>query len=141
LADAIKKNEALTHLDFSKNDIGELVAPTEFWPTECPPGWKEGKSKADGSRIFKPAAGGKWAFKIPLGAIVLADSIKNNAAISTVIVHTFPLPIQDIKSKSALDFSRKGLKVEDAIIIAALIPSNVSRTMFCRPYVTDVTCL
>jgi hypothetical protein len=47
-------------------------------------------------------------------------------AISTVIVNTFPLPIQDIKSKAALEFSGKGLKVEDAIIIAALLPSNVS---------------
>jgi hypothetical protein len=51
-------------------------------------------------------------------------------AISTVIVNMFPLPIQDIKLKAELDFSGKGLRVEDAIIIAALIPSNVSRTIF-----------
>jgi hypothetical protein len=184
----------LTHLDVSNNNTGELVAPTG-----CPPGWKEGKNKGDGRRIFKPGTGGKWAFKIPLGAIVLADSIKNNRAISsvnllkndipmeqakalasilnehptlkslcgnsgeeteldmsgkkfgadgaimlapeiagnraifTVIVNTFPLPIQDIKSRAALDFSGKGLKVEDAIIIAALLPSNVSRTTFPHP--------
>jgi hypothetical protein len=54
-------------------------------------------------------------------------------AISTVIVNTFPLPIQDIKSKAELDFSGKKLKVEDAIIIAALIPSNVSRTLSPHP--------
>jgi hypothetical protein len=58
----------------------------------------------------------------------LLISLSYNRAISTVIVNTFPLPIQDIKSKAALDFSGKGLKEEDAIIIAALIPSNVSRT-------------
>jgi hypothetical protein len=46
--------------------------------------------------------------------------------ISTVIVNTFPLPIQDIKSKAELDFSGKRLRAEDAVIIAALIPSNVS---------------
>jgi hypothetical protein len=34
--------------------------------------------------------------------------------------------IQDIKSKAELDFSGKELQVEDVIIIAALIPSNVS---------------
>ena len=57
----------------------------------------------------------------------------DNRAISTVIVNTFPLLIQDIKSKAELDFSGKGLKVEDVIIIAALIPSNVSRTIFPPP--------
>jgi hypothetical protein len=67
-------------------------------------------------------------------AAILASELPDKGAISTVIVNTFPLPIQDIKSKSELDFSGKGLKVEDAIIIAALIPSNVSRTMLCRPY-------
>jgi hypothetical protein len=60
------------------------------------------------------------------GALVVADYLDGNGTISTVIVNTFPLPIQDIKSKAKLDFSGKGLKVEDAIIIAALIPSNVS---------------
>jgi hypothetical protein len=68
------------------------------------------------------------------GVIALADTIKDMGVISTVIVNTFPLPIQDIKSKAELDFSRKGLKVEDAIIIAALLPSNVSRTIFGHPY-------
>jgi hypothetical protein len=70
----------------------------------------------------------------------LALGIKDNGAISTVIVNTLlrpisnqPYPIQDIKSKSELNFSGKELNVEDAIIIAALIPSNVSRTMFLRP--------
>jgi hypothetical protein len=68
------------------------------------------------------------------GVVALADAIPGMGAISTVIVNTFPLPIQDIKSKAELDFSGKGLKVEDAIIIAALIPSNVSRTIFGHPY-------
>jgi hypothetical protein len=63
----------------------------------------------------------------------LAVGIRDNGAISTVIVNTFPLPIQDIKSKAELDFSGKKLQVEDVIIIAALIPSNVSRTTFPHP--------
>ena len=45
----------------------------------------------------------------------------------TVTVNKFALPIQDIKTKAELDLSGKGLGVEDAIIIAALIPLNVSR--------------
>jgi hypothetical protein len=53
---------------------------------------------------------------------------------STVIVNTFPLSIQDIKSKAELDFSGKLLEVEDAIIIAALIPSNVSHTIHLSCY-------
>jgi hypothetical protein len=57
--------------------------------------------------------------------------VQDNGAISTVIVNKFPLPIQDIKSKAELDFSSKELKVEDVIIIAALIPSNVSH----KPYI------
>ncbi len=46
----------------------------------------------------------------------------------TVTVNKFALPIQDIKTKSELDFSGKGLESEDAIIIAALVPLNVSHT-------------
>ena len=48
-------------------------------------------------------------------------------AMKTVTINTFALPIQDIKTKSKPDFSGKGLRVEDAIIIATLIPLNVSR--------------
>jgi hypothetical protein len=58
--------------------------------------------------------------------------LRDNGAISTVIVNTFPLPIQDIKSKAELDFSGKELKVADTIIIAALILSNVSH----KPYIS-----
>ena len=44
----------------------------------------------------------------------------------TVTINKFALPIQEIKTKSELDLSGKSLGVEDAIIIAALIPPNVS---------------
>ena len=48
-------------------------------------------------------------------------------AISTVIVHKFPLPVQDIKTKAELDLSGKKLDALDAVVIAALLPLNVSR--------------
>ena len=49
-------------------------------------------------------------------------------ALVTVTINKFSLPIQDIKTKAELDFSGKGLHVEDAIVIAALVPLNVSHT-------------
>ena len=47
-------------------------------------------------------------------------------ALSTFTLNEFPLPIQDIKTVAKLDFSGKQLKVEEASIIAELIPLNVS---------------
>ena len=52
----------------------------------------------------------------------------------TVTINKFALPIQDIKTKEELNFSGKGLHVEDAIIIAALVPLNVSHTTECVVY-------
>ena len=60
----------------------------------------------------------------------LAVGVRDNGAISAVIVHKFPLPIQDIKTKAELDLSGKELNHLDAIIIAALLPLNVSRALF-----------
>jgi hypothetical protein len=59
-------------------------------------------------------------------AIMLAAEIVNNRAISAVIMHKFPLPIQKIVTKPELDFSSKELDSLDAIVIAALLPLNVS---------------
>jgi hypothetical protein len=58
------------------------------------------------------------------------DDNDTRGAISTVIVHKFPLPIQDIKTKAELDLSGNELNHLDAIIIAALLPLNVSRALF-----------
>jgi hypothetical protein len=60
-------------------------------------------------------------------AIMLAPEIVDNGALTTVIMHTFPLPIEDIKTKAELDLSGKGLIDLDAIVLAALLPLNVSR--------------
>jgi hypothetical protein len=65
-----------------------------------------------------------------VGPAAIADAIKDMRAISTVIVHKFSLPIQDIKTKAELDLSRKGLNHLDVIVIAALLPLNVSRAIF-----------
>jgi tetratricopeptide (TPR) repeat protein/predicted Ser/Thr protein kinase len=70
----------------------------------------------------------------PADAALLAGIICNNGPISTVIVHKFPLPVQDIKTKAELDLSGKELNHLDAIIIAVFLSLNVSRTMLCRPY-------
>ena len=53
-------------------------------------------------------------------------SSQNMGKLSTVIMHKFPLPIQDIKTKAKIDLSMKELNNLDAILIAALLPLNVS---------------
>ena len=47
-----------------------------------------------------------------------------NRALTSVKVNRYAIPVKDIKTKPALDLSSKELKVEDAIIIAALLPLN-----------------
>ena len=62
-----------------------------------------------------------------------ADGVPTIRALATVTINTFALPIQEIKTETELDFSNKGLEVEEAIVIAALIPLNVSEksVFFC----------
>ena len=67
-------------------------------------------------------------------ATILAPAISDNGALSTITVHKFPLPIQNIKTKAELDLSGKELNYLDAIIIAVLLPLNVSGTVFDSPY-------
>jgi hypothetical protein len=68
----------------------------------------------------------------------LAVGIKDNGALSTVTIYKFPLPIQDIKTKIELNFSGKELCSLDAIVIAALLPLNVSGTQFGYPIIADI---
>jgi hypothetical protein len=42
------------------------------------------------------------------------------------IIYKFPLPIQDIKTKAELDFSAKELSYLDGIVLAALLPLDVT---------------
>jgi hypothetical protein len=67
------------------------------------------------------------------GPAAIADAIKDMGAISTVIMHKFPLPIQEIKAKAKLDLSSNELGVLDAIVIAALLPLNVSGAVVVYP--------
>jgi hypothetical protein len=64
-------------------------------------------------------------------AVLIANDISDMGALITVIMHKYPLPIEDIKTKAELDLSGKGLVFLDAILLAALLPLNVSRRM-CR---------
>jgi hypothetical protein len=74
-------------------------------------------------------------------AVLIANDITNMGAggVSTVIMHKFPLPIQEIKAKAELDLSSKELSVLDAIVIAALLPLNVSGTLFFIPVIADIS--
>jgi hypothetical protein len=117
----------LTSLDISDNSI-----VSETWLDPPQQGLKVG-DLVDGKCINSIDEDDGQIQLLDLSGIkALADVIPDMRAISTVIVNTFPLPIQDIKSKAELDFSGKGLKVGEAIVIAALIPSNVSH----KPYIS-----
>jgi hypothetical protein len=64
-------------------------------------------------------------------AKILAPAISDMGVLLTIIVHNWsPLPIQDMKTKAELDLSRKSLNHLDAIIIAALLPLNVSAQLY-----------
>jgi hypothetical protein len=80
-----------------------------------------------GNQFTKNACG--TAYDDMSGVAALTGAIKDMRALSTVILHKFPLPIQEIKAKAELDLSSKELGIFDAIVIAALLPLNVSGTM------------
>jgi hypothetical protein len=124
LASELPDKGALTSLDISNNNIGQRI-PSEDWETDGKGWWLHKTKGVDWVKLDGVPAKEMKA----VGAIAIANAIKDMRAISTVIVNTFPLPIQDIKSKAELNFSGKRLKVEDTIIIAALVPLNVSRSM------------
>jgi hypothetical protein len=105
-----------------------------------------------GDRYFKA---GKWVYPKPAtlevamteanfgsknlgegGAIIISAWLthKDKGAISTVVMHKFPLPINDIKTKAELDLSGKELDALEAVVIAALLPLNVSRAIFGYAY-------
>jgi hypothetical protein len=129
MAAFIKGNGAILSVNLLKNDIGveqarALVSILKEHPTlKSLCGNSGDETELDMSGKMKGAT----------DIIMLVPEMVDNGAISTLIVNSFPLPIQDIKSKAELDFSGNRLKVEDAIVIAALIPSNVSTKLFPHP--------
>jgi hypothetical protein len=122
-----KDNGALTKIGISNNDIraegGKALAEA-----------LRGNQVITELNIASNNLGSDANWQVEVSGIAnLADVIPGMGAISTLIVNTFALPIQDIKSKAELDFSGKELFDDDAIIIAALMLSNVSRTVFLNP--------
>jgi hypothetical protein len=69
----------------------------------------------------------------------ISKGLPGNGALSTVTMYKFPLLIQDIKTKIELNFSGKELCSLDAIVIAALLPLNVSGTQFGDPIIADIS--
>ena len=112
ISDAIPTMGALVKFDVSKNNLGKE-------------GTKALTEALNGNQIMAELnlAGNSMGKN---GAMDIAKTIPTMGALVTVTVNKFALPIQDIKTKAELDLSGKELGVEDAIIIAALIPLNVS---------------
>jgi hypothetical protein len=50
-----------------------------------------------------------------------AEHLKDMGSLSKLKMVEYELPVQEIKTATALDLSGKGLQIEDAIVIAALI--------------------
>jgi hypothetical protein len=124
LSVGIRDNGALLRLDMSNNKINYCINGE----AAAVPG--KALSDALAANTVLTELNLSSNFLKPEFARELSVGISNNGAISTVIVHKFPLPIQDIKTKAELDLSGKELNHLDAIIIAALLPLNVSRALF-----------
>ena len=56
-----------------------------------------------------------------LAAVLGSKSFQDKGSLSNLKLNKYELPVQEIKTATALDLSGKGLRVEDAIVIAALI--------------------
>jgi hypothetical protein len=129
LADAIKDMAAISSVNLLSNSIHIDQAHILVGILKAHPTLKSlCGNKGDETEL--DMRGRIWSGHERMDATMLVAEISNNAAMSTVLVNTFPLPIQDIKSKAELDFSGKELNIDDAIIIAALIPSNVALFKF-----------
>jgi hypothetical protein len=110
---------ALMSLDISKNYIGAHYDGSKWVSTP------EGSClSSNNATSYMPLV------YIWIGPKAIADAIRDNMVISTVIMHKFPLPIQDIKTKVELELSMKELNSLDAVVLAALLPLNVSGTAF-----------
>jgi hypothetical protein len=130
IANGIKDNGALTSLNMSANRLK---------------GAEAGKALGDAiaaNTVLKELdiSGGQYDSCDVEFVQTFSVGLRDNGALSTVIMNKFPLPIQDIKTKAVLDFSGKELGQLDAIVIAALLPLNVSRAIHThyQYYIPDV---
>jgi hypothetical protein len=135
VADAIKNNGGISSVNLLKNTISveqaqelvKIMRSKEKLTTLC------GLSGNETTLDFSNQGLG------PGDAVLIANDISDMRALSTVTMYNFPLPIQDIKTSIELDFSGKKLRSLDAIVIAALLPLNVSGTQFGYPIIADIT--
>ena len=138
IADAIPTMGALTNLDVSSNNIGELVLP-EGWTKDIKADYSGYEYKhTDGRKQENMPEGAT-----PDGAIALADAIKNNGALSSVNIlknnieeHGCQAMEAALKQSNtlksicgargtALDLSRfQRLSAEDAKVVAIELKNN-----------------
>jgi hypothetical protein len=123
IPDTLSDNSALRSLNLSSNRIGK------YWAKNTE-GTQALSTVFTGNSVLTDLDLSHNGFEAE-DASLLADVMPGMGALTTVIMHKYPLPIEDIKTKAELDLSGKGLVYLDAIIIAALLPLNVSRQM-CR---------
>ena len=117
LAPEIVANGALTSLDISSNDIGQLVPP-EGWTKQYEHfegEWQDVFTHTDGTKqTWDP--GSK-----PEGAIAIAHAISANGALETITFGDNQAVTMNTSMTEA-DFSGKYLAASGAIIVAAFLP-------------------
>jgi hypothetical protein len=114
LAPAIDANGALSKLDLSKNElrseglsvVSEALKSTAITQLNI------------AENTFTYNNQGQWDMS---GVIKFAEDMKDMGSLSKLKMDEYDLPVQEIKTATALDLSGKGLQVEDAIVIVALI--------------------
>ena len=110
---------ALTSLNVSDNNLGQLVAPEVL-----PEGWTQTNGyykyeHTDGTRQDEPP-GGK-----PEGAIAIANAISTMGAMKKLTIsgnESWSKPVTIETSMTEADFSNKAVGVSGAIMLAAFLP-------------------
>jgi hypothetical protein len=86
--------------------------------------WKEGDAVTIDTTMTEADFSGKKlgvAGAQILAAFMARKFFQDKGSLSKLKLNVYELPVHEIKTATALDLSGKGLGVEDAIVIAALI--------------------
>ena len=115
LADIVSAIRTLTSLDVSSNEIGELVPP-EGWSIKYKGEGYQKYVHTNGREQTQAPEGSR-----PVGAIALADAIKNNGALDSITFGDKEAATMKTDMTQA-DLSGKELGASGAIIVAAFLP-------------------
>jgi hypothetical protein len=103
LADGLRRNTTSTSMCFAVNESDPVTIDTTM-------------TEADfSSRKLCPAG------TQILVAFIFRDCFQAEGALASLTINQYAVPVQELKTATELDLSRKGLKVEDVIVVASCI--------------------